>query len=76
MTDNGIAGRWFEATTAGDIEIRGTDDWTSFVARYRTDAEPERWYEAWVGVEQTAGAPAQLEHGGVTLLCERPEGSP
>ncbi len=65
-----VRGRWSDRDGAGDIVIDFTDDWASFSADYRNDAEPEVWHRGWLGALRPPAGAAAFDRDGTTFRCD------
>ena len=44
-----MIGRWLDGDGTGDIIMTFSTDYSSFSTRYRSDDEPDKWYDNWNG---------------------------
>lgn len=70
MPGRTLTGDWMTPDARGALRMGFSEDWSSFVAAYAPEADPENWRTGWMGYLPPAGDPPTFVIDGETFHCD------
>lgn len=70
LSNQTVEGVWTQQDKRGSIRMGFSQDWSSFVAAYAYEDDPENWISGWMGYLPPAGDPSSFIIDGERFDCE------
>ena len=65
-----LEGAWLQTDRRGVLRMGFSDDWSSFIAAYALEDDPETWRSGWMGYLPPAGDPPTFAIDGDQYHCD------
>lgn len=70
LVNRTLEGAWLQTDKRGVLRMGFSDDWSSFIAAYALEDDPETWRSGWMGYLPPAGDPPTFAIDGDRYHCD------
>ena len=70
LVNRTLEGAWLQTDKRGFLRMGFSDDWSSFIAAYALDGDPDTWRSGWMGYLPPAGDPPTFAIDGDQYHCD------